>query len=123
MGGLWGWGGGFNDNFILKVMEHWLKVWIFFLFIVCFEHNIRFECFFGFRVWRVGGGSNLLVFFCVVRLCKWEACHLFPFFPYPFSLGSFKSIIFIFHIPFHLGVSSPSFLLQAPFNLFSLIFE
>ncbi len=63
MGRPWGWGGGFHENFLLRVMEHGLTVWIFFLFIVCFQHNIRFECFFGFRVWRVGGGSNLLVFF------------------------------------------------------------
>jgi hypothetical protein len=63
MGGLWGWRGGFHENFLLRVMEHGLKVWIFFLFIVCFQHNIRFECFLGFKVWRVGGGSSPLVFF------------------------------------------------------------
>ncbi len=55
--------GGFMRIFLSGSMEHGLKVWICFLFIVCFQHNIRFECFFGFKVWKVGGGSSPLVFF------------------------------------------------------------
>jgi hypothetical protein len=54
MGGLWGWGGGFHENFLLRGMEHGLKVWISFLFIVCFQHNIRFEFFLG--LWCGGLG-------------------------------------------------------------------
>jgi hypothetical protein len=117
MAGSWGSGSGVSKEFSFEGYGTWVEGLEFFSFCCLhFQHNIRFECFFGFRVWRVGGCSGLLVsfdgeviqvgdmsfvsFFSPSSFLTWE-CHVHHFYCKPHLISFHLSLSRQFHSFFH----------------------